>query len=186
MMKKRYIWIGAIIALFIICASFLLVSCGKSSLSAFCNMQGVKSVTFYESADKGPGVFDYQSGGRFYQVQEGALFEKYQSWFQSGSVSVKELEPSGEISTGPFSRGAIVEFTLQEQEESCPYEPVVVLQLDEQGIEPYNAMMILTYTDSESYRRFGKSNMKDYFMVRISDAEGMDTETIDRIVSEAW
>ena len=47
-------------------------------------------------------------------------------------------------------------------------------------------MMILTYTDSESYRRFGKSNMKNYFMVRISDAEGMDTETIDRIVSEAW
>lgn len=62
----------------------------------------------------------------------------------------------------------------------------MVLRLDEQGIEPYNAMMILTYTDSESYRRFGKSNMKDYFMVRISDVEGMDTETIDRIVSEAW
>ena len=80
MMKRRCIWTGAIIAFFI-CVSFLFVSVGKDSLSAFCNMQGVKSITFYESADTVSGVFDYQSNSRFYKVQEGALFEKYRSWF---------------------------------------------------------------------------------------------------------
>ena len=110
-------------------------------------MQGVKSITFYESADTVSGVFDYQSGSRFYKVQEGALFEKYRSWFQSGRISAKELAPNGEISTGPFSRGAIVEFRLQEQEKSCPYKPVVVLRLDEQGIEPYNACLLYTSTN---------------------------------------
>ena len=186
MMKRRCIWAGVIIALFIICVSLLLVSGGKSSLSAFCDMQGVKSITFYESADTVSGVFDYQSGSRFYKVQEGALFEKYRSWFQSGRISAKELAPNGEISTGPFSRGAIVEFRLQEQEKSCPYKPVVVLRLDEQGIEPYNAVMILTYTDSESYQRFGKSGVAAYFMVGISDTREMNTNTIDQIVSDAW
>ena len=105
---------------------------------------------------------------------------------QSGRISIKELVPNGEISTESFSRGAIVEFRLQEQEKSCPYKPVVVLRLDEQGIEPYNAVMILTYTDSESYQRFGKSGVAAYFMVEISDTKEMNSETIDQIVSDAW
>lgn len=185
MMKKWYIWIGAIIAFFIICVSLLLVSGGKSSLSAFCDMQGVKSITFYESADTLSGTFDYHGSSRFYKVQEGALFEKYQSWFQSGRISAKELIPNGEITTGPVQRGAIVEFRLQEQEKSCPYKPVVTLRLDEKGIKPYNAVLILTYTDSESYQRFGKPNQTAYFLVEISDTKALNTEAIDEIVSNA-
>lgn len=185
MMKKRYIWIGAIIAFFIICVSLLLVFGGKSSLSEFCDMQGVKSITFYESADTLSGTFDYHGNSRFYKVQEGALFEKYQSWFQSGRISAKELIPNGEITTGPVQRGAIVEFRLQEQEKSCPYKPVVTLRLDEKGIKPYNAVLILTYTDSESYQRFGKPNQTAYFLVEISDTKALNTEVIDEIVSNA-
>lgn len=168
-----------------VCMLFPLFHPAKRSLAGIFGMQGVKSITFYESADTLSGTFDYHGNSRFYKVQEGALFEKYQLWFQSGRISAKELAPNGEISTGPFSRGTIVEFRLQEQEESCPYKPVVVLRLDEQGIEPYNAVMILTYTDSESYQRFGKPNQTAYFLVEISDTKALNTEVIDEIVSNA-
>lgn len=154
----------------------------QKTLEDISNMHGVQKVYLYESGEVLGGIFSYRSS-KFLSA-DSSLCAEYESYFHSAKMQVSEM-PKPENSTfGRLYRGAVIEFHLKEQDESCPYEPIVILTLDVKGFNSYNAMATMIYKESESYRRFGKANETRSVLVHISDNQFLNTEKINAIIRE--